>query len=149
LGLVIYRKGPFPGSGNDRSAFNTTPFVEEACNLLSEGELILTDGGFRGPGHIIHQFVEQELNQASSVEAGVNMHDFNEEFIFNRTLVEHCIHRLKSRVKMLQKRYPMKRESQPILFDAACCIYNRIRRIRLKHSIDLYTEARSNNNNTR
>jgi hypothetical protein len=80
LGFVTYIKGPFEGRGNDRAAFNETPFVHRDCELLSEGELILVDGGFKGPGHTLHQFTASEFMADMSEEEKKRFRAFNEDF---------------------------------------------------------------------
>ena len=136
LGLVIYLNGPYAGRGNDRSAFNQTPFVQHMCSLLSEGEIIMADGGFAGPGHILHQFVSNDFKGVTE-DQRARMERFNEDFILNRSLVEHCIHRVKNRVKSLQKRFSRALERQDDLVKAACCVYNRQRRLRIEYQLKI------------
>ena len=100
LGFVIYTAGPFEGMANDRAALNTTPFIQPGCPLLSEGELILTDGGFAGDGAILHQFTQNELARLDSREREAAAL-WNDDFLYNRTAIEHCIHRIKSRCNKL------------------------------------------------
>ena len=68
IGFVTFISGPFVGQANDRAAFKTTPFVNSDCELLSPGEMILVDGGFRGPGRTIHQFTAKEFVDDMSEE---------------------------------------------------------------------------------
>jgi len=49
-GFILYISQPFAGRGNDRGAFNTTPFARSDCPLVSPGELIIVDGGLPGDG---------------------------------------------------------------------------------------------------
>ena len=133
LGFVIYTAGPFAGMDNDRAALNTTPFVQPDCPMLSEGEVILVDGGFAGEGRIMHQFTQRELakmNESEQQRAAV----WNEDFLYNRTAIEHCIHRTKQRTQALTSRWQRDTTKQSQLFDASCRIYNRIRRLRVEHS---------------
>ena len=134
LGFVIWTAGPFAGHDNDRAVFNTTPFVDSNCPLLSPGEVILVDGGFRGEGHILHQFTQGEL-LAMSEDERERVASFNEDFLHNRSPIEHCIHRVKSRAQALTKRWPRALHKQGALFDAAVRLYNRCRRMRLHNRL--------------
>jgi hypothetical protein len=135
LGFVIYTAGPFGGKDNDRGAFNSTPFVLPNCSLLSEGELILVDGGFAGEGHILHQFTRREL-MAMTQEERARIASFNEDFTHNRSPIEHCIHRVKNRAQALARRWPRTLYRQENLFTAATRLYNRCRRLRLEHALN-------------
>ena len=133
LGFVIYTAGPFEGMANDRAALNTTPFVRPDCPLLSEGEVILTDGGFQGDGAILHQFTQNELAKLSPeqrAEAGL----WNEDFLYNRTAIEHCIHRIKCRTQALTTRWQREPLKQAELFQSSCRFYNRLRRLRMQYA---------------
>ena len=135
LGFVTYIKGPFEGRGNDRAALNETPFVHRDCELLSEGELILVDGGFKGPGHTLHQFTATEFMADMSEEEKKRFRAFNEDFTHNRSPIEHCIHKVKNRAQSLAYRFPRARDRQAALFTAAAKIYNRSRRVRMEHAL--------------
>ena len=134
LGFVIYTAGPFGDRDNDRGAFNTRPFVQSDCPLQSEGEVVLVDGGFEGDGHVLHQFAERELMQLTSEERE-RIARFNEDFTHNRSPIEHCIHRVKSRAQALARRWPRALSRQAELFTAATRVYNRCRRIRMEHAL--------------
>jgi hypothetical protein len=134
LGFVIYTDGPFDGKDNDRGAFNTTPFVQPVCPLLSEGEVILVDGGFAGPGHALHQFTQRELKNLT-LEEKERVASFNEDFAHNRSPIEHCIHRVKNRAQALARRWPRTLHRQSELFTAAVKVYNRCRRLRMEHAL--------------
>lgn len=134
LGFVIWTAGPFAGHDPDRAIFNTTPFVQSSCPLLSQGEVILVDGGFKGEGHIVHQFTMDELRPMTEDERA-RVAAFNEDFSHNRSPVEHCIHRVKSRMQALAKRWPRALHRQAELFNAATKVYNRCRRLRMEHAL--------------
>jgi hypothetical protein len=135
LGFVIWTAGPFGGHDPDRAVFNTTVFVQTDCRLLSEGEVVLVDGGFKGEGHIIHQFTQDEMCQLSEDERA-RIASFNEDFLHNRSPIEHCIHRVKSRMQSLSKRWPRALHRQGDLFTAATKIYNRCRRMRMERAME-------------
>ena len=128
LGFVIWMDGPFGGHDSDRTVFNSTPFAQRECPLLSPGEVLLVDGGFKGEGHILHQFTLNELAPMTE-EDRVRVAAFNEDFTHNRSPIEHCIHRVKSRMQALAKRWPRAREKQGGLFNAAVKVYNRCRSV--------------------
>jgi len=131
LGWVIYLNVPYDGRDNDRSAFNETTFVNQTCELLSEGDdIILADGGFAGPGHVLHQFTANDL-KGTNEEGKTQMQLFNENFILTRSLIEHCTHRVKNRVKALQKVFMHRIMHE--LVAAACCLYNRQPRLRIEY----------------
>jgi hypothetical protein len=134
LGFVTWFSGPFPGNSTDRTLFNNTPFAVDDCPLLSKDEVILVDGGFRGEGHIIHQFTQGELLSLTEEERE-RVASFNEDFLHNRSPIEHCIHRVKSRAQALTKRWPRTLDKQGYLFSAAVKLYNRCRRMRLNYRL--------------
>jgi hypothetical protein len=134
LGFVIWYAGPYGGRDNDRAIFNTTPFVQSDCPLLSEGEVILVDGGFAGEGHILHQFTQRELEQLTEEERR-RFSWFNEDFTHNRSPIEHCIHRVKNRAQALAMRWPRALHRQGELLSASVRMYNRTRRMRMEHAL--------------
>lgn len=134
LGFVTWTAGPFGGSDPDKVIFKTTSFTELECPMLSEGEVILVDGGFEGEGHILHQFVQKEL-WAMTAEERERVASFNEDFLHNRSPIEHCIHRVKCRAQALTRRWPRALHRQGELFHAATRIYNRCRRLRMHHAM--------------
>lgn len=138
-GYFIWINGPFAGRDNDRAAFNQTVFAQETCSLLSPGEYILCDGGFRGPGHIIHQFVETDLQG----ETGEDLHEmllFNEEFDLNRARVEAAIGKLKRRAQALSKKYPREPYRQADLLFAAAKLLNYLRDLRYIQALNQVTD---------
>jgi len=137
IGFIINVTGPFEGRGNDRAAINTTDFVDVNTSLLSPGELILVDGGFTGPGPIIHQFTKKELEAETDESERKRMLEWNEEFELNRAMIEHVIHNVKNRAQALADKYPRDKSKQPDLFFAACKICNRIRQLRLEFALNI------------
>jgi hypothetical protein len=69
--------------------------VRHDCELLSEGEVILVHGSFKGPGHTLHQFTATEFMAGMSEEEKKRFRAFNEDFTHNRSPIEHCIHKVK------------------------------------------------------
>ena len=61
LGYVIHAAGPIGASEDDRAAFNSTLSVQRDGPLLSEGEVILVDGGFAAEARALHPFAEADL----------------------------------------------------------------------------------------
>ena len=111
------------------------------CLLLSEcgdtdpeGEMKETEN----TGHILHQFTQGELLKMSEEERA-RVASFNEDFLHNRSPIEHCIHRVKSRAQALTKRWPRALHRQGELFGAAVKLYNRCRRMRLHHRLPYMT----------
>jgi hypothetical protein len=133
LGFVIWHAGPYGGYDNDRTIFNTTPFVQPDCPLLSDGEMILVDGGFAGEGHILHQFTQPALERLTAEERQ-RFSWFNDDCTHNRSPIEHCIHRVKNRAQALAMRWPRALHRQDDLLAASVKIYNRVRRLRMEHA---------------
>ena len=96
--------------------------------------MILVDAGFRGEGHILHQFAQQELMAMTSEEREYIASRLNEDFTHHRSPIEHCIHRVKNRAQSLAKRWPRALDRQAELFTAATRVYNRCRRMRMEHA---------------
>ena len=133
LGFITYTAGPFDGMANDRAAFNTTPFLEPNCSWLSDGEVILADGGFQGDGVVVHQYTQQQLAKMDKEERE-QASLWNEDFLLNRTPIEHCIHRIKNRTQALTHRWQRDPSKQAELFQASVRFYNRLRRLRMQHA---------------
>lgn len=137
LGYIIYLDGPYPGRSNDRTIFNQCKLIKDRHMYFEEGEVLLVDGGFKGEGPILHPFNKVDMGKASEEDLAA-MRAYNEEFVLNRSLVEHVIHRIKSRSKILTTRFRRSEKNQgPIVF-ATVRMYNRILRIRHEYNIKLY-----------
>jgi hypothetical protein len=111
---------------------------------LSKGEVILVDGGFRGPGHILHQFliddfiqVDEDANLSAQEKESLkaDMRNWNVEFDLNRARIEATISKLKHRAQSLATRFPRAREQQAPLFFAAARVLNRTRTLRLQAAL--------------
>lgn len=135
LGFIIYVSGPYPGSWNDRSCFLSSVFCSDTCALLSEGELLLADGGFAGEGPLLYPYNKNDLAEAESVEDRKDMECWNEEIVINRSIVEHSNHLVKGRALALQQKWGNTRERQSELFYASARIINRTRRLRMEYSM--------------
>jgi hypothetical protein len=131
FGFIIYIHGPLAGRGNDRAAFNSSHYSQNSMDVLSDDEVILVDGGFRGADKVLHQFTNPEMNSAENENILRDMHVFNDEFVLNRASIEHTIHKLKSRTQALATRFPRCRTTQANLFYAGARLHNRIHSIRL------------------
>ena len=86
--LVIYIDGPFPGRGNDRGAFNQCSLATNHREFVSEGEVIVADGGFMGGPQLLVPFHSDTIIHAESEEDKLDMLSFNEELSEGRVLVE-------------------------------------------------------------
>jgi hypothetical protein len=135
FGCFTWIKGPVPGRGNDRIVFNDTPFVNDDCDMLITDEEMLGDGGFRGPGRLLHQWLQGDLERAKSPEEYRDMVNWNEEFDLNRTRVEAAIGKLKRRSQSLSKKYPRDGARQAELLTATACLLNYLRDIRTQQSL--------------
>jgi len=136
LSLVVYFDGPYAGRLNDRSVYNDCPLSNPVNDFLSEGEKILADGGFIGGLPLIVPFTKADYKQAADENQLEGMMRFNQEFSLNRTLVEHCIHFIKDRARLLTHRWPKAKEKQGDYLKAAIYIYNWSRLIRINAAIN-------------
>jgi hypothetical protein len=148
--LVIYVDGPYPGRGNDRGLFNQCSLALRPAEFVSEGEVILADGGFMGGEPLLVPVHADTIKRAGSKEEAQMYVDFNDELSEGRVLVEDVFGWLKHRARILSKKFPRKREIQGQLFLATCCIYNfvRMRRIEFAHSEKERTEESSSMSDT-
>ena len=134
LGLVIYIDGPHAGRGTDRKIFNKSVFAHDDCPLLSDGELIIADGGFIGQGkHLIPLKAPTIAAQPENEQKALI--EYNEEVTMNRSKVEHIIHVVKNRAQILAVRYKRERRKQADIFYAAARFANRIKRMRMEHQL--------------
>jgi hypothetical protein len=129
LGFIIKVAGPFPGRLSDRGTYNTTDIADPKNGLLTSGEYIIADGGLQGEGQFLLPIRITDIKK-SEEEKKLDMIDYNQEVGDNRSLVEHCIHVIKSRAQVLQKRYSRGRAKQSDLFYASAKLVNRIKRYR-------------------
>lgn len=136
LSLIVYIDGPHPGRDNDRGAFNKSVFVTNASNMLSEGEVILTDGGFIGDGPHLFPFTQAALDAAPTQQERDNMTEYNQVLTMNRSMIEHCIHKVKNRAQSLASRFSRSKHIQVDLVQAAARLYNRTQRMRMQYSLD-------------
>jgi len=126
-------EGPWPGQYNDRSAFIEMDIYKNSSKYFSDGEVMLADGGFGGDGPILYPFNAVALNADASEKD--SMKSFNQVLTDSRALVEHAIHRLKSRATALTHRYPKNKDQQFRTLKAAAILYNWTRRYRIKKQI--------------
>jgi hypothetical protein len=82
----------------------------------------------------VHQFTQDELVQFTPEEQA-RIASFNEDFLHNRSPIEHCIHRVKNRAQALAQRWSRTLQRQGALFTASTRIYNRCRRLRMEHAL--------------
>jgi hypothetical protein len=112
--------------------------------MLSEGEVILTDGGFIGPGPHLVPFTQPALNAATSERERQRMTEFNQVLTINRSMIEHCIHKVKNRAQALASRFSRSRHIQMDLVQAAARLYNRTPRMRMQYTVDRIQQQRRN-----
>jgi len=136
LSQIIFIDGPFPGRGNDRGAFNETVFMKKNNEMLSDGEVILTDGGFIGPGPHLFPFTSPQIDAADSEGEKKNMREYNDVLTLNRSMIEHCIHKIKNRAQALASRFSRSNHIQADLIQSAARLYNRTQRMRMIYSHD-------------
>lgn len=86
--LITYIDGPFPGRGNDRGAFNQCTLATDYSNYVSNGDVVIADGGFMGGPQLLVPFHSDIITRAESEEEKQNMLAFNDELSEGRVLVE-------------------------------------------------------------
>jgi hypothetical protein len=132
--LVIYVDGPYPGRMNDRACWNQSPLAISPSAFLSEGELIIADGGFIGGEGLLCPVDAMTIGRLESKEEQQRLLSFNDEITEARVLVEDVFSWLKARARILGTRFPRKREMQSDVFVATCCLYNFVRLKRIEFS---------------
>jgi hypothetical protein len=132
--LVIYIAGPYPGKENDRGDFNKCSLALHPADYVSEGEVILADGGFIGGEPLLTPIHADIIKGAESEGERDMLMDFNEELTEGRVLVEDVFGWLKARARILDGRFPRKRERQSDVFIATCCVYNFVRLLRMDYA---------------
>jgi hypothetical protein len=132
--LVIYIDGPFPGRGNDRGAFNQCTLATNPREFVSEGEVIVADGGFMGGPQLLVPFHVDTITHGKDEEDKQDMLSFNEDLSDGRVLVEDVFGWLKGAARVLEGRYRRGRASQAPVFRAMCCVYNFTRMMRMEYA---------------
>jgi len=135
--LVIYVSQAFKGRGNDRGAFNRTPLATSPADFVSEGEVILADGGFHGGPQLLCPVTVTEIAAVRSEDMQLGLAGFNDELTEARVLVEDVFSWLKARARILEGRFPQNKKRQRSVFVATCCVYNFIRMKRIAYAAEL------------
>ena len=132
--LITYIDGPFPGRGNDRGAFNQCSLATNYTDFVSDGEVIIADGGFMGGPQLLVPFHSDTITHAESEEEKANMLTFNDELSEGRVLVEDVFGWLKMTARVLEGRWRRSKRKQPEVFKAVCCVYNYVRMMRIEYA---------------
>jgi hypothetical protein len=135
LGVIVYVEGPFPGHMNDRTVYLQSELHTNPSKLLSEGEMILADGGFIGGDSLlvpIHSAVMEKMQEEKVKDV---MEELNDEFTSNRIIVEDVFGWLKGRAHVLNEVYGRHRDRQAEVFYAACRLHNFVRITRIEYGL--------------
>lgn len=135
-------EGPWPGERVDRSVFIESEIYNNTKQYLSEGEVLLVDGGFSGDGPILFPYNKTQLDKV-----GANKDEytaFNEILTESRSLVEHAIHRLKARATILSERFCKDKQQQYDVVKCSALLFNWTRRIRIMRQQQLSASSNSN-----
>ena len=132
--LITYIDGPFPGRGNDRGAFNQCTLATHYTDFVSDGEVIVADGGFMGGPQLLVPLHVDVITHARSEEEKLDMLSFNDELSEGRVLVEDVFGWLKATARILEGRFRGCRGKRPAVFRATCCVYNYIRMMRIEYA---------------
>ena len=141
--LIIYVDGPYPGRGNDRGAFNQCSLATDFRKYVSEGEVIVADGGFMGGPQLLVPLHSDTITHAADEEEKQDMLSFNEELSDGRVLVEDVFGWLKGAARILEGRYRRGKASQAPVFKAMCCVYNFTRMMRIEYAQHLLNKSPS------
>jgi hypothetical protein len=122
-------EGPWPGKNADRAVFMQSDVYANSSEYLAKDEMILVDGGFRGEGPILYPYNKTELEKAGDEKEKYKA--YNELLTESRSLVEHAIHRLKSRAAILASRFMKDKAKQLKIVQCAAMLFNWTRKIRI------------------
>lgn len=134
FGYIIHIAGPYNGSWNDKQCFNASDFMNASLNMFSEGEKLITDGGFSGFPMNIHPYSVTDID-AVDAEGKQRMISFNEEITLNRSLNEHVNHQLKARAQALAGKWSRSTVRQRDVLLVAARFANRVKRLRMDYRL--------------
>jgi hypothetical protein len=135
MGMIIYVSEPFPGRMNDREAYNQSHLGQNISQYLSEGEVILADGGFIGGEGLLVPTHETVINKMQNEETKATMIQINEEFTSNRIVVEDVFGWVKERACILNSKWERHRDKQVEVFNAVCRLHNFLRLLRIDYAV--------------
>lgn len=134
LGVIIFVSQPYPGSWNDRGCYNISRIATHPSQFVSDGELILADGGFMGGYPLMVPLHKSIIDETKTTAERNEMLDHNIELSENRILVEDSFSWLKHTARVLEQRFTRERHTQGQIFHAACCWYNALRLLRIDYA---------------
>ena len=134
FGYIVHIAGPYSGSWNDNQCFLASDFMNADLDMLSEGEKLITDGGFSGYPMNIHPFSAADLELMQG-EDRQRMVSWNEEITLNRSLNEHVNHQLKARAQALAGKWSRSTVRQRDVLLVAARFANRVKRLRMEHRL--------------
>ena len=134
FGFIVHIAGPYSGSWNDKQCFLASDFMNASLNMLSEGEKLITDGGFSGFPMNIHPFSATELEFVDQKDRQ-RMISWNEEVTLNRSLNEHVNHQLKARAQALAGKWSRSTWRQRDVLLCAARFANRVKRLRMDYRL--------------
>jgi DDE superfamily endonuclease len=135
LGIVIHVEGPFPGRMNDRGAYNKSELGQHPERFFSKDERVLADGGFVGGYPLLVPIHSTIMDATHNEKTKEEMKAINSEFTENRLLVEDVFSWIKGRAHVLDSRWKRQRESQAVVFYAACRLHNFVRIHRISYAM--------------
>jgi hypothetical protein len=135
-GLVIYFEGPYAGRYNDRGIYNQCSLATNTSAYLSEGERIIADGGFIGGLPLLTPATKTDMRSATTEDEKNKLRLYTEELSLNRSLVEHIIHSIKDRARLLTMRWPKSLDKQGQYIKAAVCVHNWLRFVRIQAAVN-------------
>ena len=134
FGFIVHIAGPYSGSWNDKQCFLASDFMNSELNMLSEGEKLITDGGFSGYEMNFHPYSTTDLAVVGENERQ-RMISVNEEITLNRSLNEHVNHQLKARAQALAGKWSRSTVRQRDVLLVAARFANRIKRLRMEYRL--------------
>ena len=86
--LICVNPFALPGSGQRPRTFNQCTLASNYTEYVSDGEVIVADGGFMGGPQLLVQFHSDAITHAASEDEKADMISFNDELNEGRVLVE-------------------------------------------------------------
>lgn len=140
LGFILKIEGPFPGRMSDRGTYSNSEFARLDSTLLSREETVIADGGFQGDGQFTMPARMKMINSDELESMKEALIFYNLAVADDRSAIEHKIHFIKDRARVLKTKYNRGLQRQGNLFYAAGRLLNRTQRIRmcrLDHNITM------------
>ena len=126
--------------------YNLSDLCHNPDIYLSEGEVILADGGFIGGVGLAVPIQKNTYDRMTNEDTRRVMMDLNNEFTANRLIVKDVFGWLKTRACVLDKAWPRHLNKKASIFNAACKLHNFIQMIRIDHAMRIQQPMSASHN---